>query len=114
MNEQTRTVPRWSPRRPRAGHRVGLSRRVKVSAPLPSPPASRLLARAGGVPLAAKEPPHHDSRGGQNGYDGTPPAHVTPKIVANDRGNPPGKLADAELHFYDSPRDGLKLIGFSI
>jgi len=35
-------------------------------------------------------------------------------IVPNDRGNPPGRLADAELHFGDGPLDGLKLIGFSI
>jgi hypothetical protein len=28
--------------------------------------------------------------------------------------NPPGKLADAELHFTNGPLDGLKLIGFSI
>ena len=27
---------------------------------------------------------------------------------------PPGKLADAELHFIDGELDGLKLIGFSI
>ncbi len=36
------------------------------------------------------------------------------KIVPNDRGNPPGKLADAELHFTDAPLDGLRLIGFGI
>ena len=36
------------------------------------------------------------------------------KIVPNDKGNPPGKLADAELHFNDSELDGLKLIGFAI
>jgi hypothetical protein len=36
------------------------------------------------------------------------------KIVPNDKGNPPGKLADAELHFTDGPLAGLKLIGFSI
>jgi len=36
------------------------------------------------------------------------------KITPNDRGNPPGKLADAELHFTDGELDGLKLIGFSI
>jgi hypothetical protein len=36
------------------------------------------------------------------------------KIVSNDRGNPPGKLADAELHFTDGPLDGLKLIGFGV
>jgi hypothetical protein len=39
---------------------------------------------------------------------------VTVKITPNDRGNPPGKLADAELHFSEGPLDGLKLIGFSI
>ena len=39
---------------------------------------------------------------------------ITVKITPNDRGNPPGKLADAELHFIDGELDGLKLIGFSI
>jgi hypothetical protein len=36
------------------------------------------------------------------------------KITPNENGNPPGKLADAELHFTDGPLAGLKLIGFSI
>jgi hypothetical protein len=36
------------------------------------------------------------------------------KICRNDKGNPPGKLADAELHFGEGALDGLKLIGFSI
>jgi hypothetical protein len=35
-------------------------------------------------------------------------------FVSNDRGNPPGKLADAELHFTEGSLDGLKLIGFGI
>src|SRR5262249_5075268 len=39
---------------------------------------------------------------------------MTVKITPNDKGNPPGKLADAELHFTDGPLEGLKLIGFSI
>jgi len=41
---------------------------------------------------------------------------VTIKITPNDKGNPPGKLADAELHFGagEGALDGLKLIGFSI
>lgn len=39
---------------------------------------------------------------------------MTVKILPNDKGNPPGKLADAELHFTDGPLDGLKLIGFGI
>src|SRR5712691_2521235 len=38
----------------------------------------------------------------------------TVKIIPNDKGNPPGKLADVELHFADGPLAGLKLIGFSI
>lgn len=36
------------------------------------------------------------------------------KITPNDKGNPPGKLADAELHFEDGDLQGMKLIGFSI
>ena len=39
---------------------------------------------------------------------------MTIKITPNDKGNPPGKLADAELHFEDGPLAGLKLIGFGI
>jgi hypothetical protein len=39
---------------------------------------------------------------------------MTVKITPNDKGNPPGKLAEAELHFSEGPLDGLKLIGFSI
>ncbi len=36
------------------------------------------------------------------------------KIVPYDKGNPPGKLADAELHFTEGVLEGLKLIGFSV
>ena len=36
--------------------------------------------------------------------------HITP----NDTNNPPGKLADAELHFTEGVLEGLKLIGFAI
>jgi hypothetical protein len=39
---------------------------------------------------------------------------VIVKITPNDKNNPPGKLADAELHFTDGPLDGLKLIGFAV
>ena len=40
---------------------------------------------------------------------------LTVKITPNDHGNPPGKLADAELHFGgQSVLSGLKLIGFGI
>ena len=39
---------------------------------------------------------------------------LTVKITPNDKGNPPGKLADAELHFTDGELEGLKLIGFSV
>jgi len=39
---------------------------------------------------------------------------VTVTITPNDKANPPGKLADAELHFDDGPLAGLKMIGFGI
>ena len=39
---------------------------------------------------------------------------MTIKITPNDKGNPPGKLADAEVHFIEGPLAGLKLIGFAV
>ena len=39
---------------------------------------------------------------------------MTIKILPNEKGNPAGKLADAEVHFADGPLQGLKLIGFGI
>ncbi|MDE3155008.1 MAG: hypothetical protein KGN76_07880 [Acidobacteriota bacterium] len=39
---------------------------------------------------------------------------MTVTIVPNLSGNPPGKLADAELHFTEGPLGGLKLVGFGI
>lgn len=39
---------------------------------------------------------------------------VRVKITPNENNNPPGKLADAELHFTDGLLEGLKLIGFGI
>jgi hypothetical protein len=39
---------------------------------------------------------------------------MTVRITPNEKGNPPGKLADAELHFSDGPLNGLKLIGFTV
>jgi hypothetical protein len=39
---------------------------------------------------------------------------VVVKITPNDKGNPPGKLADAELHFTEGLLEGLKLIGFAV
>ena len=41
-------------------------------------------------------------------------ANVTVKFVVDEKGNPPGKLADAELHFHDGVLAGLKLIGFAV
>jgi hypothetical protein len=40
--------------------------------------------------------------------------NIVVKITPNEKGNPAGKLADAELHFIDGELDGLKLIGFGI
>ncbi len=39
---------------------------------------------------------------------------MTIRITPYDKENPPGKLADAELHFDDGPFAGLKLIGFAV
>ena len=39
---------------------------------------------------------------------------VDVRITLNDKNNPPGKLADAEIHFTDGVLAGLKLIGFAI
>jgi hypothetical protein len=36
------------------------------------------------------------------------------KITANDKGTPPGKLAEAEIHFEDGHLSGLKLVGFAV
>ena len=39
---------------------------------------------------------------------------VIVKITPNDKNNPPGKLADAEIHFTEGVLDGLKLVGFGV
>jgi hypothetical protein len=39
---------------------------------------------------------------------------VVVKITPNEKNNPPGKLADAELHFTDGILEGLKLVGFAV
>jgi hypothetical protein len=39
---------------------------------------------------------------------------MTVKIITNEKGNPPGKLADAELYFSDGVLEGLKLMGFAV
>ena len=36
--------------------------------------------------------------------------HITP----NERQNPPGKLADADLYFTEGPLSGLRLVGFAV
>jgi hypothetical protein len=41
-------------------------------------------------------------------------AALSVSIQPNEKGNPPGKLADAELHFTSGPLEAMKLIGFAI
>ena len=43
----------------------------------------------------------------------TTTSKLTVKITPNDKGNPPGKLADAELHFGDGPLAATLLFGDS-
>jgi hypothetical protein len=38
---------------------------------------------------------------------------MTIKFIPNDKGNPPAKLADAEVIFA-GPMEGLKLVGFAV
>ena len=40
--------------------------------------------------------------------------NVTVRFFPKDKGNPTGKLADAEVLFADGPFAGLKLIGFTL
>ncbi len=40
--------------------------------------------------------------------------NTTIKIVRNDSDTPPGKLADAEVHFVGGLLDGTKLTGFAV
>jgi hypothetical protein len=40
--------------------------------------------------------------------------NVTVKFFANDKGNPPERLADVEIHFVDGVFAGLELIGFAL
>ena len=60
----------------------------------------------GGIPLASLEVASAFSR--PKGLA------VTVKIAPNEKNNPPGKLAEAELHFSEGALAGLKLIGFAI
>jgi hypothetical protein len=60
---------------------------------------------------AVRESPLSErANGRRHGRGGT----MVVKIVPNGKGNPPGKLADAELHFTTGPLEGLKLIGFAV
>jgi len=36
------------------------------------------------------------------------------KIMPNGKGQPTGKLADAEVHFTEGALDGLRLLGFAV
>jgi hypothetical protein len=36
------------------------------------------------------------------------------KIMPNEKGQPNGKLADAEVHFTEGALDGLRLLGFAV
>jgi hypothetical protein len=66
-------------------------------------------AAAAGIPFD----PRHDARSclmRTSRGDGS----MVVKITPNDKGNPPGKLADAELHFSDGDLEGLKLLGFAV
>jgi hypothetical protein len=53
------------------------------------------------------------ARDASGGRTSTEDAMVV-KITPNEKNNPPGKLADAELHFTEGILEGLKLTGFGV
>src|SRR6266852_1483949 len=63
------------------------------------------------APLAVKEPHNAGPRKRRRRRRSTT---MTIKVTPNDKGNPAGKLAEAEVHFTDGPLAGLKLIGLSV
>ncbi len=56
----------------------------------------------------------HSSVSGVHVSDRAKGAIVIITITLNDSGNPPGKLAEAELHFTEGVLEGLKLVGFGV
>ncbi|HZT76054.1 MAG TPA: hypothetical protein VFA27_05315 [Vicinamibacterales bacterium] len=88
--------------------------------PLPPAAAAARVRVSASRPRAPTARPRKQLRRRRIGRRVAPPLKsccgMTIKITPNDKGNPAGKLADAELHFAegDGPLAGLKLIGFSI
>src|SRR5206468_7948788 len=105
-----------------ARHRRASEERAVTPAPKGPPLRRKRLALMSSCParllvgsFKPRKEPHITVPGGQKmASTATTTATMTVKITMNDRGNPPGKLADAELHFGDGPLAGLKLIGFSV
>ena len=64
--------------------------------------------------MTTRKPSRRRSRRRQEQVDFERRWDVTVKFYVNDKGNPLGKLADAELHFSGGPFDGLKLVGFAV
>lgn len=96
-----------------AAPRAGTDLAPVANPPLLSPLARHHLASRHGVSLASLTGNPSllatELRRGKTAEDA-----VIVKITPNDKNNPPGKLADAELHFTDGALDGLKLIGFGV
>jgi hypothetical protein len=100
--------------------RIGEERKIpeNYSRECLHPPRWVLAGELVGVVFRAA-PGIQGSSGGGGGTDLYPPDdHLLrpAETVVNDKGNPPGKLADAELHFEagDGVLEGLKLIGFGV
>ena len=77
---------------------------------------SVLRSRALGFLRARRNPQTRGSKENIMNTNATVAAPQTTvvKIIPNDKGNPPGKLADVEIHFVDGALAGLELIGFAI
>jgi hypothetical protein len=70
----------------------------------PRPRVRPLLSPVRSAPAAPTGPQGHPEREDD----------VVVRIAPNDKNTPPGKLADAEVHFTEGVLEGLKLIGFAV
>jgi hypothetical protein len=106
--------PRWAALRARARHRPACHAPRQGVRRFDGAPASRPLSTVP-VGFLKSRRNHHFTVPLEDKMATTRTTLSNPivKITPNDKGNPPGKLADAEFHFGDGPLAGLKLTGFS-
>lgn len=107
MSSQTTTTAREHLNSARAILARAIDACAQSGKPLPAQPAE-CLAHMNAAAHALDV--DQTSAGSQPSQNAMLQIAITPTLTCN----PPGKLADAEIHFLSGPLAGLKLIGFSI